>query len=176
MRLLLVLEHQDKCQFPVPSRPHCGGLCVSGMCTHLETDSHDHIMAQGRSKRITHFHGSGALCFNAENPILRIAMSVEQDHERLGIAEGVIHELQEQLQRVSAGHQAAHEALQSIHQEMSILRGQMDTRSRIWLVEPKSLMSYRFWNKNGPRWRTWSYLARDFVGMIHAVGDEECRK
>ena len=46
-------------------------------------------------------------------------MTTEQAHQRLGIAEGVIHELQEQLQRVSAGHQAAHEALQSIHQEMN---------------------------------------------------------
>ena len=33
-------------------------------------------------------------------------MSVEQADQRLGIAEGVIHELQEQLRRVSAGHQA----------------------------------------------------------------------
>ena len=35
-------------------------------------------------------------------------MSVDQAHQRLGIAEGVIHELQEQLQRVSAGHQATY--------------------------------------------------------------------
>ena len=54
-------------------------------------------MAQVRSKRITHSRGSGALCFNAEDPILRIAMSVEQAHQRLGIAEGVFHELQEQI-------------------------------------------------------------------------------
>ena len=89
-------------------------------------------------------------------------MSVEQAHQRLGIAEGVIHELQEQLQRVSAGHQA-------MHQELSNLRGQVETRSRIRLVEPKTLMPDRFGKKNGPSWRTWSYLARDFVGMVHGV-------
>ena len=44
-------------------------------------------------------------------------MSVEQAHQRVGIDEAVTHELQEQLQRVSAGHQAAHEALQSFHSE-----------------------------------------------------------
>ena len=120
-------------------------------------------MAQVRSKRITHFHGS------AEDPILRVAMSVAQASQRLGIAEGVIHELQEQLRRASAGHQAAHEALQAIHQEMSALRSQIDTRSRIRLVEPKSLMPDRFGKKNGPSWRTWSYLARDFVGVVPAV-------
>ena len=96
-------------------------------------------------------------------------MSVEQAHQRLGIAEGVIHELQEQLQRVTAGHQAAHEALQTIHQEMSLIRSQIDTRSRVRLVEPKSLMPDRFGKKNGPSWRTWSYLARDFVGVVHAT-------
>ena len=89
-------------------------------------------------------------------------MSVEQAHQRLGIAEGVIHELQEQLQRVSAGHQA-------MHQELSNLRGQVESRSRIRLVEPKTLMPDRFGKKNGPSWRTWSYLARDFVGMVHGV-------
>ena len=134
----------------------------------LATDSHDHFMAQVRSKRITHFHGSGAVRCNAEDPILRVAMSVAQAHQRLGIAEGVIRELQKQLQRGSAGHQAAHEALQAIHQEMSTHRSQIDTRSRIRLVEPKSLMPDRFGKKNGPSWRTWSYLVRDVVGVLHA--------
>ena len=64
-----------------------------------------------RIETITHFQGSGALPLNA-------AMSPEQTHQRLGVAE-VIRELQEQLQRMSAGHQAAHEALQTNHQEMS---------------------------------------------------------
>ena len=73
-------------------------------------------------------------------------MSVEQ----------AIHELQEQLQRVSAGHQVT-------------LRSMVDTRSRIRLVERKTLMPDRFGKKNGPSWRTWSYLARDFVGVVHAT-------
>ena len=30
-------------------------------------------------------------------------------------------------------------------------------------------MSDRFGKKNGPSWRTWSYLARDFVGAVHAA-------
>ena len=81
---------------------------------------------------------------------------------KLGIAEGVIHELQEQLQRVSAGHQA-------VYQEFCALRSQADTRSRVRLVEPKTLMPDRFGKKNGPSWRTWSYLARDFVGVVHAT-------
>ena len=50
-------------------------------------------------------------------------MSVEQ----------AIHELQEQLQRVSAGHQA-------MHQELTTLRSVVDTRSCVRLVEPKTLM------------------------------------
>ena len=91
---------------------------------------------------------------------LSVAMSVEQAHQRLGIAEGVIHELQEQPQRVSAGHQAT-------HQELSALRSQADTRSRVWVVEPKTLMPDRFGKRNGPSWRTWSYLARGFVGVVH---------
>ena len=89
--------------------------------------------------------------------------------QRLGVAEGVIRESQDQLQRVSAGHQAAHEALQSIHQEMNFLRGQIETRSPIRLVEPKSLMPDRFGKKTCPSWRTWSHLARDFVGVVHTA-------
>ena len=118
--------------------------------------------AQVREKKIARFYGSGAVLLNA-------AMTTEQAHQRLGLAQGVIHKLQEQLQRVTARHQAAHEALQSIHQEMSILRSQIDTRSRVRLVAPKSLMPDRFGMKNGPSWRTWSYLARDFVGVVHTA-------
>ena len=77
-------------------------------------------------------------------------MSTEQTCQRLGVAEGVIRELHDQLQRVAAGHQAAHEALQTIHQEMNFLRGRFETRSRIRLVEPNSLMPDRFGKKTGP--------------------------
>ena len=116
-----------------------------------------------RLKNIAHFHGCGALRLNA-------ATSAEQTHQRLGVAEGINSELQEQLQRVSAGHQVPHEALQSIiHQGMNLLRCQIETRSRIRLVEPKSLMPDRFGKKTGPSWRTWSYWARDFVGVVHAA-------
>ena len=48
------------------------------------------FMAQAR-KNIAHFHGSVDFRLNAEDPILRVAMSVEQARQRLGIAEGVIH-------------------------------------------------------------------------------------
>ena len=133
------------------------------MVSTLRPDTCALRMAQGpQEKTIAHFHGTGAFRLNA-------AMTTEQAHQRLGIAEGVIHELQEQLQRVTAGHQAAHEALQTIHQEMSLIRSQIDTRSRVRLVEPKSLMPDRFGKKNSPSWRTWSYLARDFVGVVHAT-------
>ena len=30
-------------------------------------------------------------------------------------------------------------------------------------------MPDRFGKKNGPSWRTWSYLARDFVGVVHVA-------
>ena len=79
-------------------------------------------------------------------------MSVEQ----------AIHDLQEQSQRVSAGHQA-------MHQELTTLRSMVDTRSRVRLVEPKTLTPDRFGKKNGPSWRTWLYLARDFVGVVHVA-------
>ena len=84
----------------------------------LATDSHDHFMAQVRSKRITHFHGSGAVRFNAQYP--SVVMSVEQ----------ASHKMQEQLQRVSAGHEA-------MHQELTTLRSMVDRRSRVRLVEPQ---------------------------------------
>ena len=73
------------------------------------------------------------------------------------------------MQRVAAGHQAALEALQTTHPEVNLLRGQIETRSLIRLVKPKSLMQDRFWKKTGPSWRTWSYLARDFVGVVHTA-------
>ena len=50
---------------------------------------------------------------NAKNLLLRVAMSVEQTRRRLRAAGGVIRELKVQVQRVT-GHQAAHEALQSL--------------------------------------------------------------
>ena len=119
-------------------------------------------------KNIAHFHGSGALRLNAPT-------STEQTHQRLGVAEGIIRELHDQLQRVSAGHQAALEALQTVHQEMRHLRSHIDTRARKRLVEPKSLMPDRFGKKRGPSWRTWSYLARDFVGAVHSVRKQAMR-
>ena len=45
----------------------------------------------------------------------------------------------------------------------------VDTRSRVRLVEPKTLMPDRSGKKNGPSWRTWSYLARDFVGVVQVA-------
>ena len=100
-------------------------------------------MALVRSEKDHHLSWWRSVCFDAQDP--SVAMSVEQAHQRLGIAEGVIHELQEQQQRVSAGHQA-------IHQEVSALRSQADTRSRVRLA--KTLMPDRFGMKNGPSWRT----------------------
>ena len=117
---------------------------------------------QIRTLMLTLLYGSGALSLNA-------AMSTEQTNQRLGVAERVIRELQDQLQRVASGHQAAHEALQTTHQEMNLLRRQIETRSRIQLVEPKSLMPDRLGKKTDPSCRTWSYLARDFVGVVHTI-------
>ena len=106
--------------------------------TWLKTDlKNDHHLSWLRSFR-----------FNARD--LCIAMSFEQ----------AIHEQQEQLQRVSAGHQA-------FHQELATLRSMVDRRSRVRLVEPKASMPDRFGKK--PSWRTWSYLARDFVGVVHVA-------
>ena len=36
-------------------------------------------------------------------------------------------------------------------------------------VEPMSLLPDRLGEKSGPSGRTWSYLARDVVGGVHAV-------
>ena len=102
-------------------------------------------MAQVRSEKDRHLSWQRSFCFNAQDP--GVAMSVEAAHQRLGIAEGVIHDMQEQRQRVSAGHQA-------MHQELSTLRSQVGTRSRVRLVEPKTLMPDLFGKKNGPSWRT----------------------
>ena len=79
-------------------------------------------------KHTVHFHGSGAIRLNAGNYFLCGDMPVEQTNQRLAVAEGVTRHLQDQLQRVSVGHEAAHEALQSIHQEMNLLHGQIETR------------------------------------------------
>ena len=50
-------------------------------CDHLQ-------LAQDRAHKPSHFQCGGALCLNA-------AMSTEQTHQRLGVAEGVIRELQD---------------------------------------------------------------------------------
>ena len=52
---------------------------------------------------------------------------------------------------------------------LTTLRSMVDTRSRVRLVEPKTSMPYRFGKKNGFSWRSWSYLARDFVGVVHVA-------
>ena len=36
-------------------------------------------------------------------------------------------------------------------------------------------MPVRFGKKNGPSWRTWSYLARNFVGVVHATLKQEMK-
>ena len=51
-------------------------------------------------------------------------MSVEQVHQRLGVAEGVSRALQDPLQRVTTGHQASHEAPQSLQQEINVFRSE----------------------------------------------------
>ena len=57
-----------------------------------------------------------------------------------------------------------------MHHELGTLRSQVDTRSRVRLVKPKTLMPDQFGKKNGPSWtRTWSYLARDVVSVVHAA-------
>ena len=69
-------------------------------------------MVQVRSKKITRLEWQRSFCFKARDP--GVAMSAEQAN----------HELQEQLQRVFAGHQA-------MHQELTTLRSMVDTRSRV---------------------------------------------
>ena len=172
-----VVAHLRLCASALLRHGRTSLVFVSSLCTHqccslqvytslislaLVTDASTPGVAQDRAKNIAHLHGSGDFRLNA-------AMTTEQDYQRLGIAERATHVLQEQLQRVSAGHQAAHEVLQSIYQEMRILRYQIDLRSRIRFVESKSLMPDRFGKKNGPSWRTWSYLARDFVVVVHTM-------
>ena len=102
-------------------------VVVSSFCVHgsLSPVSSVHVFRGANISKHTrrlksiaqkkHFHGSGALRLNAEGPVLRVAMSAEQTHQRLGVAEGATRELQKHMQRVSAGHQAAHE-----HSQLSI--------------------------------------------------------
>ena len=52
-----------------------------------------------------------------------------------------------------------------MHQELTTLRSMVDTRSGVRFVEAKTSMPDRFGKKNG----TWSYLARDFVGVVHVA-------
>ena len=65
---------------------------------------------------------------------------------------------------------AAHEALHPNYPSRNESSPQSNRyRSRVRLVEPKSLMPDRLGKKSGPSWRTWSYLARDFVGLVHSA-------
>ena len=109
----------------------------------------------------THFRCSGAFRLNAEGLSCALPCPQNKRISAWDFAEGVMRE----MQQVSAGHQAAHEALQTIHQETSLLRSQIDTRSRFRLVEPQSLMPDRFGTKSGPSWRTWPFLARDTTAL-----------
>ena len=132
------------CAKPPWSRMSAGGVCVLRYARWTR-----HTLICLGAGTVYCAHGSPRTqilwphncCFNAQDPC--VAMSVEAAHQRLGIAEGVIHELQEQRQRVSAGHQA-----------MTDLRSMVETRSRVRLVEPKTLMPDLFGKKNGPSWRT----------------------
>ena len=65
---------------------------------------------------------------------------MEQVRHRLGVAEGVLRELEDPLQKVTAGHQASHEALQSNKKSMSCAV-KSDTRQRTRLMEPKSFVA-----------------------------------
>ena len=62
---------------------------------------------------------------------------------------------------------ASSEDHHAIHQGLIALRRVVDTRSRVRLVGPKTLDRFR--KKNAPSWRTWSCLARDFVGVVHVA-------
>ena len=77
------------------------------------------------------------------------------------LVEHAIHELQEQLQRVSAGHQAMHQEV-----DYTPKYGRCEVAH---LVEPKISMPDRFGKTNGPSWRAWSCLASDFVGVVHVA-------
>ena len=92
----------------------CWFSLVSFQSSSAQCCSVGHACTRGSSpiKRVTHFHGCGALRLNA-------AITTEQAHQRLEIAEGVTQEVQDKLQPVTAGHQAAHEALQAAHQEIT---------------------------------------------------------
>ena len=56
------------------------------------------------------------------------------------------------------------QATKAMHQELTIFRSMVDTRSRVRLVELKTLMPDRFGKKNGPSWRTWSTKTSDEDG------------
>ena len=101
-------------------------------------------------------------CFDAQDP--SVAMSVEQAHQRLEIAEGVIHELQkQQQQRGSAGHQA-------VHQELSALRSQPRyavTCPAGGFEDSSPTGSERRMARVGELGRTWQETPS--VGVVHAT-------
>ena len=128
---------------------HNSPFCLFALSSVWSTDRCD-VVGTSPIKKGSHISMVADHLLHAQDP--SVAMSVEQ----------AIHELQEQLQRVSAGHQA-------MHQELTTLRSMVDTRSCLRLVELQTLMPDRFGKKNGPSWKTWSYLARDFVGVVHVA-------
>ena len=77
-------------------------------------------------------------------------MSTEQTNQCLKLLKESFENYRTKCKRVAAGHQAAHEALQTVHHEVNLLRGQIETGSRTRLVEPKSLVPDGFGKKTGP--------------------------
>ena len=97
------------------------------------------------------------------------ASLVEQAHQRLGVAEGVIRELQAQVQRVNGRTSSSSRstAVSPQRNERSPQSNRFETTFQVGGA--KSLMPDRFGKMSGPSWSTWSYLSRDFIGVVHSV-------
>ena len=168
---------------PVQTRARVDAICCCFFCVHgslspvslaqvfhsANMPKHTRWLESIAQKWITHFHGSGAFRLIAEGSFLRVAMSAEQTHQRLGVAEGVIRELQEHLQRVSAGTSSGPRSTPNYpsRNESSPQSNRYEITFSVGV--PKSWMPDTFGKKTDPSWRTWSYLRRDFVGPVQSV-------
>ena len=124
------------------------------------------LLAQDCAENIARFHGSGAFALT-QKILLQVAMSAEQAHQRLGIAEGVIHELQEKktsICKTSSGSRST-----PIISADDPPRIEYSSQSDRQMVTHSVGGAEEFDARTIREEESWSYLARDFVGVVHAV-------
>ena len=69
---------------------------------------------------------------------------------------------------MAAGHQAAHEAFQTIRQELNLLRGEIEEVTHQF-GETEKFNARLVREEDRPKLEILSYLAKDFVGVVHTA-------